>query len=1049
MNQFDMKIVLNVMSEEAKLHNFSKTSKYIEYKLKETYVKEKYNMRKFYHIEEKRPLVNRALYEMILEKRELPDVKSFINYYFESSMPDLANRLPDRYLMTISYLSLVRDLHFYFILQESGYFTEVVIDYLYDLYGQTDILLFKDEKKLGMQLFHGSPYAEISKRKDLEDRNYDVDYELMLFSSKDSRGERLQCTSEQGTDFVLFSEKDARLLSEIIDEVEPVKFEDDLYNADIDKFEFIDTESMKEKAEITSTNLVAKHSILLIGNRYIQKYLKAAQEKYTGTGTTIDIFEIDDSIVKNAGLEPRTIIDGQDIDEKLKNFLKKHAEAVHFNIGQYLIIHATADSDINVGAGAGSGKTHTLVSRALFLLDMGYIEKIDELAMITFTNEAADNMRIKLAERFMELYRKTKNLKYRRHLEDLRNMQIQTIPSFAKSILQQFGHHIGLGSEFKVSNLTMDRREIIQYYLNEVVLKNLSHPEIFKTLQYHNVMKFIESVWEKIEQKGIMASDLAMKSSGKLFKEVIHEILVKSEDLFNTTKIEKNTLTVSDLTRFLKKLINKGVPLHQLRKKFKFLFVDEFQDTDNAQISFIGNVALQANIPLLVVGDVKQSIYRFRGANVSAFEELKKVLETGGRKPQVEHLIYNYRTSNSLLEKMEDFFDLWRKRDWLPENETRMKSRVSSILSIGEAFLKKERPLIDKDIRQHYNEMLQEDKNKVLAILVRTNPQAKEVGKILSQMQTQYGEMMPPFDVSLDGTLFKSLAAKDLLILLESWLKPEDPVALYALSQTVYCQNEQTAVDIAVDSKYRVASDYTFKVPLIWLEAQELLKFNPVLLVVNEFLSQVPYEESLENKPVHVQKKYQLNLYKILGLLYANIGEDSTDLLTIYNWLALQIETNQEEDEAELEATDFNRNVIKVMTVHKSKGLQFHTVILPYVEKAFVQHEPEINMSSEFDFDQPGVREDYANVLVQIENSEAKYGWLYFNKKDKFISRTESYIKLKQEEDDESIKEETRILYVAMTRTEQRLFIYNIKNKPFSINETPGKWSDLLNIGEI
>ena len=488
--------------------------------------------------------------------------------------------------------------------------------------------------------------------------------------------------------------------------------------------------------------------------------------------------------------------------------------------------------------------------------------------------------------------------------------------------------------------------------------------------------------------------------------------------------------------------------------------MDEFQDTDNAQINFIGVIAQQANIPLLVVGDIKQSIYRFRGANATAFEELALKLQQSKRAVHTVELRYNYRTTKALLTQLETIFDRWRQGDWLPKNDLAMiATRQKADFEQRNAFRLEYKQFTMDDIMPYYNDLLRLTKADkmppTLAILVRRNSEAIKIGEMLEQLKKTENIMC---DVQLEGTLFQSLAAKDLLLLLESWIAPTDQGTLYAFQETAFCRGEhKQAVVERKNGQYVVQQQPLSQVPNAWYEALEQLKFNPVILVLNEFLSKVPYMENLkqDGKEPDETMKYQLNLYKILMLLYAAL-EEQTDLLALYEWLALQVATNQDEDEAELDATQFDVPLIKVLTVHKSKGLEFHTVLLPFTQNQFIRTAPNFENGSINFEDKPFKNKSgytsiqtYSDIIVQTQtvNTQSihELAWLYADRKTTFTSITKRYTNLKDKEDQEAAKEEARVLYVALTRAEDRCIVFGLRaNNRQSIHDTPTSWANLL-----
>ncbi|WP_186278752.1 3'-5' exonuclease [Lysinibacillus sp. BW-2-10] len=459
--------------------------------------------------------------------------------------------------------------------------------------------------------------------------------------------------------------------------------------------------------------------------------------------------------------------------------------------------------------------------------------------------------------------------------------------------------------------------------------------------------------------------------------------------------------------------------------------------SDNLQIEFIVNLSINANIPLLVVGDIKQGIYRFRGANVTAFEMISKELkESKHNRTLVEHkLVKNYRTAGDLLNKIEDIFSNWRKLGHLTNDDrmqpTRPKSRAKN------SYMESPNPISAEAILTLYNEMVQRPKGKkneirVLTILVRKN---KDVSQIHSLLTDKCNELKIPIQIVKEGTLFKSTAAKDLNALLYSWLNPEDSIALFELSQTAFCKPVELP-ELREEEGHFVMDDLSFEVPMTWEKALEQFKLAPANIVLTDFLSNTPFKEHLKvklqkggkaNLLENEEKQYILNLHKIITLLNDAIQNENTDLYSLYKWLSLEITTNNRDDEAELTDADFTKDYIKVMTVHKSKGLEFDTVILPYVHEQFVLQNAR-----------------NCEILVEADGSNVDYAWHYKTNRV-FENVTSNYNKMMNDERSQILMEETRNLYVALTRAKECLAIFDMGKPVYA--KKPNTWHHLIKGG--
>jgi superfamily I DNA/RNA helicase len=1000
---------------------YAKSSRNIEDILISTYRKCKFSFNKKGTKNRHLPLFNKTLYELIVELKRIPSVKEYETKYILKYSARAENNEPVKLHANNAYKSLLTDLHFYYILKESNLFDSVEISYIHDTAAKTDILLEKDGRTMGLQLFSGTKNDELSKKLSIKKLQINLGYELHLFPIKSKVGNRKTITTINNVKINLYSLEDALFLSNKIKEIKLIE-EDELLEEELelDNFELLDEIELKQN---TNNKSSYTHSVIFGGD-----FEKDRIQKLNNEG--IKVYHL--KTIKN-GVTPFEIFNGVGYKE-VKDYLIANENTCNgFNLYQFMVEHASPEEPIAINAGAGSGKTTTIVSRILYLLNIGAINSPAEVAMITFTNEAATNMENALTKELLKGYKLTGNERYHRFLQEIKKMKIATIPSFGKDILGQFGHYIGLGNSLKVSTLKIQREKIIEQYLDEVVTNSMINP--FGNLKYHKAKKFISNLWDKFEQKGVVGKELedykkSMVEDNDL-KAVIIKTIILAEEKFNEVKFDQDKLTVSDLTRYLKKLTEKTVPLEKLQNQMKYLFVDEFQDTDIAQIHFIASIASKAKLKLIVVGDVKQSIYRFRGANSTAFTVLYQYLKEFGYPKMREYgLFENFRSSRELIAEMEIHFSKWRKHMLLPQEDIPMYSRRLNDTGISNVLVKNNNSIDAKQILDRFNDLPIDSQN-ILAILVRTNEEAHQIGDVLKGIHNA-----PNFDVQMDGTLFMSDAARDILILIKSWIFPKSQDTLYSLSTTSFAWplNEIKFKKIQSENEtnkfYIGGEEYLFEVDSFWSEVRKLIKYKPLLAILNEFFSRNNYKENLIKRNYSETQimKYELNLHKILMIIHEQFTNQSLDLITLYDWLKVQVTTNRDIDEAELEDSYFDGNFIKVMTVHKSKGLEFHTVMIPYTNSKFVKNEEYIRR----------------DIIVQLnEKNQLDFGWKYIDNQSGFENETDNYSILKQGEDSEQLREETRLLYVAMTRAEKLLYIFDLENA--NPNTTsPNTWGDLL-----
>jgi superfamily I DNA/RNA helicase len=1002
--------------------------------------------------QEQMPTFVSFLYDLIIKLKKLPSNREYRDLYMDAHYshirPDESIYFAYLYRIDQAYDSLVRDLHFYFKLTESNtcHFDDVQLNYVYDIEIKQDIVVSLKEKKLGLQLFKGNDSHILTKKRQTARRwispGY-ADYYLPLNGSKAN-------SQNIGTDqhpFYVYSDKDVELI------YRELTLQNDFSNHAGELEQYI-TPKVREHKKVDHSPKQSKHSFIYVGKKNPNDYVSEIDlllsngvriewiSPFKGKGkANLRIHEW--SNAKNFDFSIR---DGMFRDDQ-KKILLQIGDSSTFNFEQFAIEHASLDKHLMVEAGAGSGKTETMISRIIYLLHTEEIENLSEIVMITFTNEAADNMKSKLAKRLLQLFEITKNIQYLSWSEEVTAMSILTIPSYSKSLIQDFSSELGMGRNFSVRTLKMEREEIIAEVLDGYISKNKLTYQDLGNLKDYEIIKMVDRFWSQLEQKGIIFENhqeiqwgsVPLKKMEKTYYHLFKDVITECETKFTQEKLKKDVLTVNDLTQKIntfKPYLNK----EQMSKPFSFLFVDEFQDTDDVQIDLVYTLTTLTGAQLFVVGDIKQSIYRFRGANYTAFALLTKKLGESSFNKEYK-LIKNYRTTAAILNPLEDIFEVWRNDNLqilpIPDDTKSMRlvpavsdtkyTKPYKIDSENYNILQATLNLYRELKRDNDNE--KQDKPVELAILVRTNYQAKEIRKILEGLRNRHSKEIV-FEVTTGGSLFKSNAAKDLLILVNSLCYVEDPESFYALRQTAFSTKLFNPAEFISYEGNRTAVMKQLSQDEVkgYSEAFKDLRVKPTLYAIHRMLMINPYQEVLKamNVQDHEIQKYRLNLYRILEIVGESLDPSMLGILQLRDWLERQVATNRDEDEMEVEFNNVEK-LIRVMTIHKAKGLEFDTVFLPYTN-------------------QPLVKKSLQNMIVVRENEEIKAGWKTKVNTDKSGIQSTNYDDLKKIEDNESIREEARLLYVALTRAKHRLVVKCVEPK-FDSNNLYN-WSELIRLGK-
>lgn len=751
------------------------------------------------------------------------------------------------------------------------------------------------------------------------------------------------------------------------------------------------------------------------------KLQKDAENEFVVKNNAFRIFNLELYVVEDLAdilEESATIYEG-DCSFEEKQLLEKLAEKSTFNIQQYFIEHASPKKNILVRAGAGTGKTYSMVSRIAFLCNKyenPTVNLIDDVAIVTFTNDAADNMKNRLKQMFINYFVLTSNPKFLKYIEDTDFMRISTIHKFAREIIKEASMQMGLGDNFAITSGDYIKEQIYEKYLNDFIAKKeAENPNFINEIklplyQFRRMLvEFSNQLYNKsIDIKKIKDEELG-QAPGLLpfFNEIIMEVIIAAEIEYETRIQESNKIDLRETMIILNDVVNQK-DKEKTHLDYKYIFIDEFQDTDDAQIDSFLKIQqlIGEKCNLFVVGDLKQSIYRFRGATISAFKRLNATPDKWE-----EHTINtNYRTDSRLLEIMDEIFQGMGASAWLPytfdadhlvsnlcggAKEEELFECVSfhgkndEQLEVLLGLLKREK---GKIIELEKTRKLSKEE-KTIAILVRENWQIETIIKGCKELDQEI-----EIETKVGGDLYQLDSTIDFCKLLMALTNPDDPVYLVNFIESNYVdmplwyqglQNEEKNVQTeklveALDKYFMARMNKSWNGLVAYAQA------NPVLVVLKTIFETLqPWNKYSDD--IDKQRFYKSNYELLIEKIIKSYSVDYLTLTVIANSIQINILTKQQEL-ARTVAEDQTGIKFLCTTVHKAKGLEYGTVILPFTAQAID------NLKK-------------ANTDVNYSNSKLAYSIKVDENKKDCNSNYDS-----QEEIGQRICEEARILYVALTR---------------------------------
>ena len=285
----------------------------------------------------------------------------------------------------------------------------------------------------------------------------------------------------------------------------------------------------------------------------------------------------------------------------LSGLNKEQKEAVMYNDGPLLII-----------AGAGSGKTRAITYKVAYLVDSGVNPQ--NILAITFTNKAANEMK----ERVESLLG-----------DNSKQVFISTFHKFCGRVLRVFIETIGYNRNFTIYD-TDDQKKLINK-----IIKDLGYDEKkIKARAVANRISYCKN------------HDISLDEFKKSAKSDTEKIYARCFEEYEDRMFKNNAIDFDDMLLLTVRVLKENENVRkQLASKFKYILVDEYQDTNLVQFEIVKLLTMDNNNMLTVVGDDDQSIYRFRGADIRNILEFENVFDDA----KIIKLTQNYRSTNNIL----------------------------------------------------------------------------------------------------------------------------------------------------------------------------------------------------------------------------------------------------------------------------------------------------------------------------------------------------------------------------------------------------------------
>jgi DNA helicase-2/ATP-dependent DNA helicase PcrA len=625
------------------------------------------------------------------------------------------------------------------------------------------------------------------------------------------------------------------------------------------------------------------------------------------------------------------------------------------------------DGPIMIIAGAGSGKTKVLTTRITHLMAAHQVDAFNILAL-TFTNKAAAEMKERI-ERILGN-------------SEARNLYVGTFHSVFARILRAEANKIGFPNNFTIYD-TDDAKSVVKTVVNEMSLDDKQYKP---NIVYNRISAAKNGLIGPAEY---INDYMLQQEDARANRPMIGQIYAA----YANRCFKNGAMDFDDLLFKMYELLKTHADaLSKYQRKFKYILIDEYQDTNPAQYEIIKLLgAMHENV--CVVGDDAQSIYSFRGATIANILQFQKDYD----EVKLVKLEQNYRSTKTILNVANEI---------IGNNKGQIEKKLFTDNGEGER-IKLVRTMTDNDEGKMVADTIKELKlrnhffNKDFAILYRTNAQSRSFEEALRRMGIAYriyGGM----------SFYQRKEVKDFIAYLRIVINPKDEEALKRIINYPVRGIGKTTIDKAV----LYANERNISMWDVLCNAAMHGFRSGTLEAIDNFVTMIKmFQSELDKK-----NAYDLAIIvgKSTGIVKDLFNDKTTEGLARYenvqellNSIKEFIETPMNEEDGEVgdkglgtylqqivlltDADDDKENadVVKLMTIHAAKGLEFPVVFVGGLEETLFPNAMSINTREELEEERRlfyvAITRAKTSLYLSYSNARYRFGQLQQNDPSRFI----------------------------------------------------------------
>ena len=651
-------------------------------------------------------------------------------------------------------------------------------------------------------------------------------------------------------------------------------------------------------------------------------------------------------------------------------------------------------------AGAGSGKTRVLTYRIVHLINEG-VDPFNILAL-TFTNKAAKEMKKRISQSVGDSIAK--------------NIWMGTFHSVFARILRSEASFIGYPTSFTIYD-TQDSERLVSNIIKELKLNK----DNYKAKQIRNRISSLKNNFISPEK---YYSVPELVEQDKISK---REEFVTIYKRYNDRCFKASAMDFDDLLLKTNELLNKFPEiLSKYQDKFRYIMVDEYQDTNYSQYLIIKSLSDRYE-NLCVVGDDSQSIYSFRGANIDNILNFKKHYPNCF----TYKLEQNYRSSNNIVQCANSL---------IKKNQFKLDKTIWTSNEDGDKILVNKSQTDSDEGRFIASSIFQEKNNEYLdnsafAVLYRTNAQSRSIEDALRKINIEY-------QVFGGLSFYQRKEIKDILAYLRLTQNQNDEESFRRIINFPPRGIGQTTIDkltlisekenLSLFDSISKIKNYNIKINSSTIDKLE--NFQNLILSLKVFSSN---NNALDTATHILNKSFIINYYKDEGSLESfNRIENIEELINgINDFMLGQNELYESdkslskylEDVALYSETDKNieSNKVSLMTIHMAKGLEFPIVYVVGLEENLFPSIMSINSREEIEEERRlfyvAMTRAEKKLILSYCNQRFKWGNIVESEPSRFLSEIDNKFTINNNIQRETPSIDNKLLRIKKIRTKPTL----------------------------